>query len=359
MVIPMRERMRRFNRAAMSASPTAAYARLHYVVPVALVAIAALLLVGLRLPDVRWTEPASRLITTESVKQSYQPYLDSYNRLIPNGIDGPDARTLSTMRQLRAKMTPLAESEGLRCEEPYYSLGYEEPVLCDSRHLEDDTVLVIFWASLAGAAICAMLWLFVQFRESWMLPNWSSHLWYTPVYAIALAAIGVGPFLMLALYHWRATHYVLGVDGWAFARLGAVFYLMVFLQLTVLCIAALELRPSAVRFIIGTPILVVVAGLVTALCAVAFLVFHVSLPLPYAWLVPVLVGVLTAFAGLASWLRRVLARHSSVAYSSSRGSFSSRGSCTQSTPASGSQAYGPAGFTRCCKHCASPCAWCS
>jgi hypothetical protein len=203
-------------------------------------------------------------------------------------------------------MRHLAKSQHLRCpndNDPYYYYS-DDPVYCDGPVMADGTVLGIFWGSLGLAAICAMLWLFLQFRESWMLPYWSSRLWYTPVYAIALMALGVGPFLMLELYHSRATHYILGATDWKLERLGTVFYVLACLQLTVLCIAAVELRPSAVRFVIGAPILLVIAGLVTALCAVALLVFHVSLVEPYSWLVPVLVGVLAAFGGLMLWLWR-------------------------------------------------------
>jgi hypothetical protein len=299
----MRELLRKFNRAAMTASPGAAYARLHYIVPLALVAIAALLIVGLRFPDTRETRPASALITSESVKQSYREHLRIYRKLVRDEAYDPSSPLRKTLAPLYRKAAQVAESEGLRCAEelPDY---LESQVWCDTRRLADDALLGIFWGSLGLAAICAMLWLFVQFRESWMLPNWSSHLWYTPAYATALVALGIGPFLMLAVYHSRATDYLLGADGWKLGRLGKEFYLLVFLQLTVLCIAAVELRPSAVRFIIGAPILLVIAGLATALCAVVFVLFDVSPAEPWIWLLPVLVGVLAAVGGLAWWLWR-------------------------------------------------------
>ena len=305
-MIAMRERLRRFNRAAMPASPIAAYARLHYVVPLALVAIAALLIVGLRLPDTRETVPASALIKSESVKQSYREQLRIFRKQLHEAPDlGPNSPTVKILTPLYAQVAEVPESEGLRCQNLLEYLYYfEGQVRCDTRHLADDTLLAIFWGSLGLAAICAMLWLFVQFRESWMLPNWSSHLWYTPAYATALVAIGIGPFLMLALYHSRANDYILGADGWKLSRLGKEFYLLVFLQLTVLCIAAVELRPSAVRFIIGTPILLVIAGLIAALCEVGFLVFDFYPAEPWSWLVPALVGVLGALGGLVWWLSR-------------------------------------------------------
>ena len=58
------------------------------------------------------------------------------------------------------------------------------------------------------------------------------------------------------------------------------------------------------RFIIGAPILLVIAVLVTALCALTFVVCHIALPDPYRWLAPLLVGVLTAFGALMLWPRR-------------------------------------------------------
>jgi hypothetical protein len=300
----MRERLRKFNRGALSASPTAAYARLHYVVPLALVAIAALLIVALRLPDTRETAPASALIKSESLKQNYREHLQIFRKRLPQDpYFEPDSPLHKRFAPLYTQVKQVAESQGLRCaDEPEYYFGDE--VYCDTPRLDDDILLGIFWGSLGLAAICAMLWLFVQFRESWMLPNWSPHLWYTPAYATALVALGIGPFLMLALYHSRATGYILGADGWKLGRLGKEFYLLVFLQLTVLCIAAVELRPSAVRFIIGAPILLVIAGLATALCAVAFVLFDFSPAEPWSWLVPALVGVLAAFGGLAWWLWR-------------------------------------------------------
>ena len=306
MVTPMRERLRKFNRGAMSASPTAAYARLHIVVPLALVAIAALLIVGLRLPDTRDRRPASDLIKSQSVYQSYNDYLHTFEKRVSEGYLEPDSPVLKPLAPLLTQMKQVAESEGLRCvdmDDEY--LYYGEAVECDTRVMEDSTVFAIFWGSLALAAICAMLWLFVLFRESWVLPNWSPHLWYTPAYAIALGALAIGPFLMLALYHWRADDYVLGANAWKLAKLGAVFYVLVFLQLTVLCIAAVEMRPSAVRFIIGAPILLVIAGVVGALCAIALeVVFHVYIYGPFSWLVPVLAGVLAAFSALVLWLWR-------------------------------------------------------
>jgi hypothetical protein len=305
-MIAMRERLRKFNRAAMMASPTAAYARLHYVVPLAMVAIAAMLIVGRELPDSREPAPALRLIKSESVKQIYRERLRIFRKQIPKNFDlSPGSPLEKRLTPLYAQVTQVPEREGLRCADDVESFYYyPRQVRCDSRHLADGTLLAIFWGSLGLAVICAMLWLFVQFRESWMLPNWSSHLWYTPAYATALVALGIGPFLMLALYHARATNYVLGADGWKLGRLGKEFYLLVFLQLTVLCIAAVELRPSAVRFIIGAPILLVIAGLATALCEVAFVVFHFYPAQPWDWLPPVLVGVLAAFGGLVWWLSR-------------------------------------------------------
>ena len=232
--------------------------------------------------------------------------------------------------------------------------------------MEDSTSLRDLLGSLALAAICAMLWLFVLFRESWILPNWSPHLWYTPAYAIALGALAIGPFLMLALYHWRADDYVLGANAWKLAKLGAVFYVLVFLQLTVLCIAAVELRPSAVRFIIGAPILLVIAGVVGALCAIALeVVFHVYISGPFSWLVRCSLECSQPLVRLCCGCGgdgvhpRVPARHSFIAYSSSRRSFSSHGSSTPSTPASDSPTHGPVPCTRCCEPCASQCACCT
>ena len=252
--------------------------------------------------------PAPVLIKSKSVSQSYNEYLDAFPAAGSRGrvLRARFSQTRRPLAPLLTRMKRVAESEGLRCvdmDDEY--LYYDEPVACDSRVMEDSTVFAIFWGSLALAAICAMLWLFVLFRESWILPNWSPHLWYTPAYAIALGALAIGPFLMLALYHWRADDYVLGANAWKLAKLGAVFYVLVFLQLTVLCIAAVELRPSAVRFIIGAPILLVIAGVVGALCAIALeVVFHVYVSGPFSWLVPVLAGVLAAFGALVLWLWR-------------------------------------------------------
>ena len=302
----MRNRLRKYNRAAMSASPTAAYARLHYLVPLALVAIAGLLIVGLRLPDDRYTVPASMLIKSETVEQRYRERIQMLRAHFPEGtyIDAGSPRW-KKVAPLYTQARNVAESEGLRCDDDGLEYDYYEPtVYCDTRTLDDSGLLLIFWGSLGLAAICAVLWLFVQFRESWMLPNWSTHLWYTPAYATALIALGIGPFLMLLLYHSRATDYVLGAEGWKLGRLGKEFYLLVFLQLTVLCIAAVELRPSAVRFIIGAPVLLVIAGLAAGLCAVAFDLLQFYLFEPWSWLVPVLVGVLVAFVGLTVWLWR-------------------------------------------------------
>jgi hypothetical protein len=304
-VVAMRKRLRSFNRAAMSASPIAAYARLHLVAPLALVAVAAMLLVGLRLPDARETGLASTLIKSKQARQEYGQLLRPYERLEPKDFDGPSSKAaLLTMRQLRAPMLRIAESQGLRCTTPDYLLGYDDPVACDSHYLAGGTVLLVFWLGFAGAVICLMLWLFVQFRESWMLPRWSGHLWFTPIYAVSIAAIGGSPFLMIALYHSRATHYALGASEWRILDLGVAFYLLVVLQLATLCVAAVELRPSAVRFVIGTPVLAVIAGIVCALAALGLWVSHVRLPGPYSWLAPVVAGVLAALTGLAWWLRR-------------------------------------------------------
>jgi hypothetical protein len=303
MVIPMRERLRNFNRAAMTTSPIAAYARLHFIIPLSLVAIVALVAVGRQISDTRETAPASALIKSESLKQTYREHLKAFRERLPRDrwVD-PGSTTQKRLSPLYAQVAHVAESKGLRCND---RLEYDAAdVYCDTRRLDDDRILAIFWGSLGFAAICAMLWLFVQFRESWMLPNWSSHLWYTPAYATALLALGAGPFLMLAVYHSRATGYILSADAWKLGRLGKEFYLLVFLQLTVLCIAAVELRPSAVRFIIGTPILLVIAGLVAALCEVAFLLFHREPAEPWIWLAPVLVGALAALGGLTWWLGR-------------------------------------------------------
>ena len=298
----------------MRASPAAAYARLHIIVPLALVAIAGFVFLGRTIEDSREVRPASALIKSKRVMQDYKTQVRDLRQQMQQARE-PDSVEF-TPAQVKALIPPYtraeraAEREKLRCAEAREALGnyfyYDtrSEVVCDSPRLADGGLLGIFWASLGLAAICAVLWLFVQFREGWMLPNWSGHLWYTPAYAAALLALGIGPLLMLAVYHARASEYVLGADGWKLGRLGREFYLLVFLQLTAVCIAAVELRPSATRFIIGAPILLVVAGIASAVCASVLNAFNCHLDEPWSWLTPVGFGVCVALLGLTLWLRR-------------------------------------------------------
>lgn len=246
-------------------SPLAAYARLHRVVPVALVALAGFLLIGIMLPQGRQQEDAAPLMG-ESSRQAYARVLE--RNLSPQARRSK-RQFLKIRREGIKDLLALARASGLRnCRwDPILKL-IRGGVACDGRKLNDEALKTFFWVGLIVSVLCLFGWLFVQLLDSWMLPVWNSRLWYTPVYSSVIGLIMCGPFVMAATYFHRANaDYHVPPAEWFPAAPGMQLYLLMVLQATAVVIATVEERPRAEHFATGAAVLVG-AGLVTYVLAV-------------------------------------------------------------------------------------------
>jgi hypothetical protein len=246
-------------------NPLAAYARLHKVVPVALVALVGFLLVGIALPHGRQQEDAAILVEEPS-RRAYAQVLE---RAFLPLTRGSERKILKIRREGARELLTLARASGLRnCRwDPVLTL--RGGVTCDGRKLRDEALKAFFWVGLIVSALCLLAWLFVQLLDSWMLPVWNSRLWYTPIYSSVIGLITCGPFVMAATYFHRAgADYHVPPAEWFPATPGMQLYLLMVLQATAAVIATVEERPRAEYFATGAAMLIGVGLLAYLLLAV-------------------------------------------------------------------------------------------
>jgi hypothetical protein len=237
-------------------------------------------------------EETAKLVQSPAARQVATDYTRALERYWTSGAATPPSP---------AKMKALVEAEGLDCDAQDYDTDFAS---CHGHGMVDDSLLAVFWTGLVAAVACFALWLFVLFRESWMLPRWTPHVWYTPAYALALAAIASGPFLMLEAFRRRAdSAYFLEPDRWTFTEPGTALFLVLVLQLTAVCIAAVELRPSGVRFLITTLVFVVVTMVLLVAGILAATLTRLDGELWLGLLVLFLAPIATLL-GVVAWQRR-------------------------------------------------------
>lgn len=77
---------------------------------------------------------------------------------------------------------------------------------CDGRGLRDGGIVLFYAGSSIFIAFGFALafWFFGAYGSVWVLPYWNARLWYTPLYAAVVGLMACGPFLMAALFFWRA-----------------------------------------------------------------------------------------------------------------------------------------------------------
>lgn len=159
-------------------------------------------------------------------------------------------------------------------------------VRCDGRGLDRRTLKVWFLAGLAAGFAFFFGWLYVQFRDSWMLTV-RHRFWYLPCYALVIASTFAAPFVMVGIHAYRANAvYALDAEVWWLGQPGLIPLVVIMLHLAAVVVSAVDARVPAV-------VLPVVAGGVigSAICAYAVITLtsgHVSLIV----LVVVLVGVI-------------------------------------------------------------------
>ena len=91
-------------------------------------------------------------------------------------------------------------------------------VACDGAGVADGDLTVPFISISVAAAICAVWWLYLQYRDSWMVPAWDSALWWTPTHACGIAAFVACPVVLVFTYFAHSSPgYVIGPSGWAAA----------------------------------------------------------------------------------------------------------------------------------------------
>lgn len=240
----------RYEKAVLNAAPLVSYARLHLIVPIALFAAVGCVLIGLLLPQGRQLEGASRLIEAAPTRHAYEAQLMLYHQ--------HRGRNWARAAQ-RRRLVDLARAAHLNhCR--WSDLGERSQVACDGRVLKDRLLTTSFWLLLACSAIALFGWLYIQFRDSWMLPYWSPRLWYTPIYASVVGLICCGPFLMVAAYYAKAEAiYVVPPRGWPVGEPGILLFALGVLQVAAIALAGVERRPRAAYFAIGAGVLAAVA----------------------------------------------------------------------------------------------------
>lgn len=254
----------RYRSRALNQSPLAVYARLHVVAPVSLLAIVVFATVGIALPQGRQQEDAATLIEESRIAQAYER--------LSNRNWGSEVKRRG--KEIRAahidRLLALARASGLRnCRWDPILRFTESGLECDGREPSDGTLEEWFWLALILSFICLLSWVFLQLRDSWMLPDWNPRLWYTPIYASVVGLIMCGPFVMTATYLWRARsdYPVPPAESLPIAP-GAPLYLLAVLQITSVVIASVERRPPAQHFAIGAIGVVAVGFILYLLLAV-------------------------------------------------------------------------------------------
>jgi hypothetical protein len=240
----------RYEERVLNESPLAAYARLHVVAPVASVAVVGFLFVGIALPQGRQPEDAATLMEAGHVRQAYEQLRDRDWR---SEAEGTERKIEEARAENVGQLLTLARSSGLRnCRWNSFLVSSGRGVECEGRRLKDGVFKSWFWVGLCLSVLCLLTWVFVQLRDSWMLPDWNPRLWYTPVYAGVIGLIMCGPFVMAAAYFQRASSdYHVPPAEWFPAVPGVPLYLLVVMQATAVVLASVELRPRAEYFAIG------------------------------------------------------------------------------------------------------------
>lgn len=240
----------RYEGRVLNESPLVAYARLHLVAPVASVAVVGFLIVGLALPQGRHPEDAATLMEAGHVRQAYERLRDRDWR---SEAEGTERKLAEVRAENLQQMLTLARTSGLRnCRWSSFLVSSGRGAECEGRRLRDGAFKSWFWVGLCFSLLCLLTWMFVQLRDSWMLPDWNPRLWYTPVYAGVIGLTMCGPFVMAAAYFWRArSDYPIPPAEWFPAAPGLPLSLLVVMQVTAVVLASVELRPRAEYFAVG------------------------------------------------------------------------------------------------------------
>lgn len=284
----------------------AAYARLHLVLPAALIVVGLLLLTSLTLSVDRFPQDAASLITEPGAHRAYTRLEKLHNNDNDRSANGKqnDRARVRQMQNLAA---------GAKLRNCRRSTDGTSVVICDGHRVRNRALVVEFWIGLVAGALCLMLWFYLQLRDSWMLPYWSSQLWYTPVYAALIGLVTCGPFLMASVYYARASgDYPIAPERFVVAQPSLLLYLVLLLQLTAIAVSAVKSHAIASSFASGTAMYALMI-LALAQTHQAFLAGPAAEPRlgarttgtggTFAWSSLAIVAVLLGCVGALAWYR--------------------------------------------------------
>ena len=189
-----------YERRVLDSYPMVAYARLHRFGPGALVFIAWFAFAGSTLSAERTYTDAGELISASADRRTYADLNTRTDQLRQSGGEPSlEALELAAIDRWMESLAHAARLQDcLHLYRPNVECRGHEPFGADSLRTQ-------FWRGWVAGALMLLFWLYLQLRESWMLPRWSPRLWYTPVYATLIGLVMCGPPLMAFVLLERAT----------------------------------------------------------------------------------------------------------------------------------------------------------
>ena len=250
--------------------PVAGLVRLQVLFPCCALALATSIVLGLSLPARRLPASAETLVPAKTTLRGYLREWRHFDQLVQieniklgsrrsSGFVRAEHEISGARREIpvvERTLVAIPQAAGLRhCAFDTDNDGAHY-VACDGAGVADGDLTVPFISISVAAAICAVWWLYLQYRDSWMVPAWDSALWWTPTHACGIAAFVACPVVLVFTYFAHSSPgYVIGPSGWAAARPPIVLLVLVVLQVATITVASVAQQPSAVGFLAGIALL--------------------------------------------------------------------------------------------------------